>query len=85
MCSDKFLNGERGFYMYIDNSIDTEALLTVEQVCEALKTSKNIVYKLANAGDIPAFRLPHTRRWLFPAQEINKFILSCGSYRANTN
>ena len=71
--------------MYIDNSIDTEALLTVDQVCDALKTSRNIVYKLAKAGEIPAFRLPHTRRWLFPAQAINQYILSCGSYRANIN
>ena len=33
--------------MYIDTATDTEAILTVEQVSDALKTSKNIVYKLA--------------------------------------
>ena len=69
--------------MYIDTDIETEALLTVEQVCEALKTSKNIVYKLVKAGEIPGFRLPNTRRWLFPAQAINQYILSCGNYKAN--
>lgn len=71
--------------MYIDNTTDTETLLTVEQVCEALKTSRNIVYKLAKDGEIPCFRLPHTRRWLFPAQAINQYILSCGNYKANAN
>ncbi len=69
--------------MYIDTDIETEALLTVEQVCEALKTSKNIVYKLVKAGEIPGFRLPNTRRWLFPAQAINQYILSCGNYIVN--
>jgi len=76
----KFLQFERSSNMYIDNETDTETLLTVEQVCEVLKTSKNIVYKLCSQGELPAFRLPHTRRWLFPAQEINKYILSCGKY-----
>ena len=69
--------------MYIDTATDTETLLTVEQVCDALKTSNNIVYKLAKAGEIPCFRLPNTRRWLFPAQEINRYILSCGNYKTN--
>jgi len=71
--------------MYIDTSTDTETFLTVEQVCDALKTSKNIVYKLAKEGALPCFRLPHTRRWLFPEQAINQYILSCGTYNSNIN
>lgn len=71
--------------MYIETDIGTADLLTVEQVCEALKTSKNIVYRLVKAGEIPGFRLPNTRRWLFPAQAINQYILSCGNYKTNIN
>lgn len=48
-------------------------LLTVDEMCEALKIGHNMTYRLLGDGTIKALR--RGRIWRIPRQAIIKFIL----------
>jgi excisionase family DNA binding protein len=47
-------------------------ILTLEEVAAYLKAGKRTVYRLAQKGDIPAFKLGGT--WRFRRSELNQWI-----------
>ena len=46
--------------------------LTLEQIAEHLQMSTSSIYKLAQAGKIPAYKVG--RQWRFKKEEIYKWI-----------
>jgi len=46
--------------------------LTVEQVAEILKVSKQTVWFKCKQGTLPAFKLPGSRRWLVSQKDLEK-------------
>ncbi len=46
--------------------------LTVEQIAEILKVSKATVWNMCKKGSLPAFKLPHSRRWLVSRKDLEK-------------
>jgi len=56
---------------------DTTALITVEEVCEALMIGKNAAYRLLAEGKIKSFRVG--RIWKIPRVSLNLYIREqCG-------
>jgi len=56
---------------------DTTALITVEEVCEALMIGKNAAYRLLAEGKIKGFRVG--RIWKIPRVSLNIYIREqCG-------
>jgi len=48
--------------------------LTIEQVAKILKLSKQTVWKRCKQGQLPAFKLPPSRKWYVSRKELEKFI-----------
>jgi excisionase family DNA binding protein len=46
--------------------------LTVEQVAKTLKVSRATVWNMCKRGTLPAFKLPHSRRWLISLKDLEK-------------
>lgn len=46
--------------------------LTVEQVAEILKTSRQTIWIRCKRGQLPAFKLPGSRRWLIARKDLEK-------------
>lgn len=46
--------------------------LTVEEVAKVLKVSRATVWNMCKRGSIPAFKLPHSRRWLISSKDLEK-------------
>jgi excisionase family DNA binding protein len=56
-----------------DTMTDTEgAILTLDEVAVYLKAGKRTVYRLAQKGEIPAFKLGGT--WRFRRSELDRWI-----------
>lgn len=51
-----------------------DEILTLEEVATYLKASKRTVYRLAQQGDIPAFKLGGT--WRFRRDELDHWIVA---------
>lgn len=51
---------------------DAMALITVDDVCEALMIGKNAVYRLLSEGKIKGFRVGHI--WKIPRASLNAYI-----------
>jgi excisionase family DNA binding protein len=68
----------RGDFM---NTIDGE-ILTLEQVAAFLKASKKTVYRLAQNGEVPAFKLGGS--WRFRKAELDKWIANQIGYKDRT-
>lgn len=49
-----------------------DEILTLEEVAAYLKAGKRTVYRLAQQGDIPAFKLGGT--WRFSRDELDRWI-----------
>lgn len=49
-----------------------EQFLTVEQVAEILKVSKQTAWSWCKKGKIPAFKMPNSRRWLISSKDLEK-------------
>lgn len=49
-----------------------DEILTLEEVAAYLKAGKRTVYRLAQQGDIPAFKLGGT--WRFRRDELDRWI-----------
>ena len=47
-------------------------IMTLQQVAEYLKFSKDKVYQMANAGKIPAIKIG--KQWRFDKNDLNKWI-----------
>ncbi|MBA55339.1 MAG: transcriptional regulator [Pseudomonadales bacterium] len=47
-------------------------ILTIKQVAEYLKVNERTIYRLANKGDIPAFKVGNN--WRFKASAIEAWI-----------
>lgn len=48
-------------------------ILTVEEVCEALRMGYNAVYEILNSGKLKAFK--NGRVWRIPRESLMEFIL----------
>ena len=48
-------------------------ILTVEEVCEALRMGYNAVYELLNAGKLKAYK--NGRVWRIPREALKEYIL----------
>lgn len=46
--------------------------LTLEQIAEYLQMSTSSIYKMAQAGKIPAYKVG--RQWRFKKEEIDKWV-----------
>lgn len=51
-----------------------DEILTIEEVAAYLKAGKKTVYRLAQKGEIPSFKLGGT--WRFRRTELNRWIAS---------
>ncbi len=49
------------------------SLITIRDVAAYLKLSEATVYRMAQRGDIPAFRLG-TRAWRFRKEDLDKWL-----------
>lgn len=50
----------------------TDENLTVEQVAEILKVSKQTVWIWCKRGKLPGFKLPGSRKWLINSKDLEK-------------
>ena len=48
-------------------------ILTVEEVCEALRMGYNAVYELLNAGKLKAYK--NGRVWRIPREALKEYII----------
>ena len=48
-------------------------ILTVEEVCEALRMGYNAVYEILNSGKLKAYK--NGRVWRIPRDSLKEFIL----------
>ena len=48
-------------------------ILTVEEVCEALRIGENAAYALLGSGQLKGFR--NGRSWRIPREAVRRFIL----------
>jgi excisionase family DNA binding protein len=49
-----------------------EKWLTLEQIAEYLQMSTSSIYKIAQAGKIPAYKVG--RQWRFKKEEIDRWV-----------
>jgi len=59
------------------NSPGTTAVLTVKEVSKYLKIHPGTVYRLVNAGELPAFKVGGN--WRFSREEIDRWRLQRGT------
>jgi len=52
--------------------LNVEKWLTLEQIAEYLQMSTSSIYKMAQAGKIPAYKVG--RQWRFKKEEIDRWI-----------
>lgn len=64
--------GKDRLYEYQMTEVDSE-ILTLEEVAAYLKAGKRTVYRLAQKGEIPAFKLGGT--WRFRRSELDAWIV----------
>ena len=48
-------------------------ILSVEEVCEALKVGHNAIYELLNSGKLKAYK--NGRVWKIPKESVRRYIL----------
>jgi len=65
--------------------LNMDKWLTLEQIAEYLQMSTSSIYKMAQAGKIPAYKVG--RQWRFKKEEIDKWITNKKSnkFRGNKN
>ncbi len=54
------------------NKLDMDKWLTLEQIAEYLQMSTSSIYKMAQAGKIPSYKVG--RQWRFKKEEIDKWV-----------
>ncbi len=54
------------------NKLDMNKWLTLEQIAEYLQMSTSSIYKMAQAGKIPSYKVG--RQWRFKKEEIDKWV-----------
>jgi len=55
------------------NNTAMDKWLTLEQIAEYLQMSTSSIYKMAQAGNIPAYKVG--RQWRFKKEQIDKWII----------
>jgi len=55
-----------------ENNTAMDKWLTLEQIAEYLQMSTSSIYKMAQAGKIPAYKVG--RQWRFKKEEIDKWV-----------
>lgn len=53
-------------------NLNMEKWLTLEQIAEYLQMSTSSIYKIAQAGKIPAYKVG--RQWRFKKEEIDRWV-----------
>jgi len=55
---------------------DTEktAIISVRDACKFLGVHRNTLYKLIQAGELPAFRMMTGGRWKFRKKELEQWV-----------
>lgn len=51
---------------------NSESLMTLKEVAEYLRLSEDKVYKMAQAGEIPCFKIG--KQWRFRRSEIDRWL-----------
>jgi len=54
------------------SEFDMKKWLTLEQIADYLQMSTSSIYKMAQAGKIPAYKIG--RQWRFKIEEIDKWV-----------
>lgn len=54
------------------NNTPMDKWLTLEQIAEYLQMSTSSIYKMAQAGKIPAYKVG--RQWRFKREEIDRWV-----------
>jgi len=54
------------------SELNMDKWLTLEQIAEYLQMSTSSIYKMAQAGKIPAYKVG--RQWRFKKEEIDKWV-----------
>jgi len=54
------------------SEFDMKKWLTLEQIADYLQMSSSSIYKMAQAGKIPAYKIG--RQWRFKIEEIDKWV-----------
>lgn len=49
-----------------------DEVLNIKQLAERLQLSERTVYRLANAGDLPGFRVG--KAWRFPSSQVDEWM-----------
>jgi len=57
---------------YKQKGLFMEKWLTLEQIAEYLQMSTSSIYKMAQTGKIPAYKVG--RQWRFKKEEIDKWV-----------
>ena len=55
-----------------ESQFDMKKWLTLEQIADYLQMSTSSIYKMAQAGKIPGYKVG--RQWRFKIEEIDKWI-----------
>ena len=56
-----------------------ETVMTTEEVAKFLKVSEVTIYRQAEKGLLPGFKIG--RQWRFRREELGKFIQECSSWK----
>lgn len=49
-------------------------ILTIDEMCEALKIGKNTAYAVLNSGNLKAFK--EGNKWRIPKTELEKYVIN---------
>lgn len=52
--------------------MDKDVNVTVEEAAQILRVSRATVWAWCKKGLVPAFKLPHSRRWLINSSELER-------------
>ena len=53
-----------------------ESVLTIQDVCDALKVGRNRVYKMLASGELKGWRIGHT--WKITQSSLQEYLATCG-------
>lgn len=53
-----------------------ESVLTIQDVCDALKIGRNRVYKMLANGELKGWRIGHT--WKITQGALQEYLSTCG-------
>jgi excisionase family DNA binding protein len=60
---------------FADGEEATSDIISVPEACRFLGVHRNTLYKLIQAGEMPAFRMMRGGRWKFRKGELEQWLL----------